>query len=167
MTKTYVFDANALLGLVEAGPGFGKVEQLLQAALRNQALVLTSVLNWGEVFYLLWQRREEEKARQTIANFVTPSHSDRGCRFPAGAASGRTQGTPQNSLFGLCGGRFGNPASSGSSYLRPRFRKARASLSDLVDRPSINAVNAMLESRRCPNYLLPHAPAKSNSCSST
>ncbi len=29
---------------------------------------MTSVLNWGEVFYLLWQRRGEEKARQTIAN---------------------------------------------------------------------------------------------------
>ena len=68
MTKTYVFDANALLDLVEAGPGFGKVEQLLQAALRNQVLVLTSVLNWGEVFYLLWQRRGEQKARETIAN---------------------------------------------------------------------------------------------------
>jgi hypothetical protein len=50
-----------------AGPGTGKAEQLLQAALRNQALVLTSVLNWGEVFSLLWQRRGEEKARQTIA----------------------------------------------------------------------------------------------------
>ncbi len=68
MTKTYVLDANALLDLIEAGPGFVKVEQLLQAALRNQVLVLTSVLNWGEVFYLLWQRRGEEKARQTIAN---------------------------------------------------------------------------------------------------
>jgi predicted nucleic acid-binding protein len=68
VTKTYVLDANALLDLIEAGPGFRKVEQLLQAALRNQAVVLTSVLNWGEVFYLLWQRHGEEKARQTIAN---------------------------------------------------------------------------------------------------
>jgi len=68
MTKTYVLDASALLDFVEAGPGFVKVEELLQSALRNQALVLTSVLNWGEVFYLLWQRRGEEKARQTIAN---------------------------------------------------------------------------------------------------
>lgn len=68
MTKAYVLDANALLDLVEAGPGFGKVEQLLQAALRNQVLVMTSVLNWGEVFYLLWQRRGEQKARETIAN---------------------------------------------------------------------------------------------------
>jgi predicted nucleic acid-binding protein len=68
MIKNYVLDANALLDLVEAGPGFEKVEQLLQAALRNQASVLISVLNWGEVFYLLWQRRGEEKARQGISN---------------------------------------------------------------------------------------------------
>ncbi len=68
MSKTYVLDANAVLDLVEAGPGFGKVEQLLKAALQNQVSVLISVLNWGEVFYLLWQRRGEEKARQTIAN---------------------------------------------------------------------------------------------------
>jgi predicted nucleic acid-binding protein len=67
MTKTYVLDANAVLDLIEAGPGFGKVEQLLQAALQNQLLVLVSVLNWGEVFYVLWQRRGEEKARQIIA----------------------------------------------------------------------------------------------------
>jgi predicted nucleic acid-binding protein len=70
MTRTYVLDANAVLDLVEAGPGFRKVEQLLQAALQNQSLVLISVLNWGEVFYLLWQRRGEEKARQTMASLL-------------------------------------------------------------------------------------------------
>lgn len=70
MTKTYVLDANAVLDLIEAGPGFGKVEQLLQSALQNQVSILISVLNWGEVFYLLWQRRGEEKARQTIAKLL-------------------------------------------------------------------------------------------------
>jgi predicted nucleic acid-binding protein len=68
MTKAYVLDANAVLDLIEAGPGFRKVEQLLQAALQNQTSVLISVLNWGEVFYQLWKRRGEEKARQTIAS---------------------------------------------------------------------------------------------------
>ena len=67
MTRTYVLDANAVLDLIEAGPGFGKVEQLLQSALRNEVSILLSVLNWGEVFYLLWQRRGEDKARQTLA----------------------------------------------------------------------------------------------------
>jgi predicted nucleic acid-binding protein len=67
MTKIYVLDANAVLDLIEAGPGFGKVEQLLQSALQNQISVIISVLNWAEVFYLLRQRRGEDKARQTIA----------------------------------------------------------------------------------------------------
>ncbi len=67
MSRTYVLDANAVLDLVEAGPGFGKVEKLLQSALRNEVSVLLSVLNWGEVFCLLWQRRGEDKARQTLA----------------------------------------------------------------------------------------------------
>lgn len=29
---------------------------------------MISVLNWGEVFYVLWQRRGEETARRTMAN---------------------------------------------------------------------------------------------------
>lgn len=70
MTRTYVLDANAVLDLVEAGPGFHKVEQLLQAASHNQHSVLISVINWGEVFYLLWQRRGEEKARRTLAGLA-------------------------------------------------------------------------------------------------
>ena len=68
MTGTYVLDANAVLDLIEAGPGARKVERLLQSALQQQSSVLISVLNWGEVFYLLWQRRGEETARRTIAN---------------------------------------------------------------------------------------------------
>ncbi len=67
MTRIYVLDANAVLDLLEAGPGFGQVEKLLQSALRNEVSVLVSVLNWGEVFYLLWQRRGEDKARHTLA----------------------------------------------------------------------------------------------------
>ena len=68
MTGTYVLDANAVLDLIEAGPGARKVERLLQSALQQRSSVLISVLNWGEVFYLLWQRRDEETARRTIAN---------------------------------------------------------------------------------------------------
>ncbi|HXM21481.1 MAG TPA: type II toxin-antitoxin system VapC family toxin [Terriglobales bacterium] len=68
MSKTYVLDANAVLDFVESGAGSQKVERLLHEALRQQSLALVSVMNWGEVFYLLWQRRGEEKARQTIAS---------------------------------------------------------------------------------------------------
>ena len=68
MTGTYVLDANAVLDLIEAGPGSRKVERLLQSALQQQSSLLISVLNWGEVFYLLWQRRGEETARRTVAS---------------------------------------------------------------------------------------------------
>lgn len=66
--KKYVLDANALFDLVEAGPGFQKVEHLFQTAIRQDSSILISVLNWGEVFYLLWQQRGEETARRTIAS---------------------------------------------------------------------------------------------------
>jgi len=65
--KKYVFDANAVLDLIEAGPGWRKVESLLQSARQQVSLVSISALNWGEVFYLLWQRRGEETARRTTA----------------------------------------------------------------------------------------------------
>jgi len=65
--KRYVLDANAVLDFIEAGPGWRKVESLLQSARQQGSLVSISVLNWGEVFYLLWQRRSEETARRTTA----------------------------------------------------------------------------------------------------
>jgi predicted nucleic acid-binding protein len=68
MTRTYVLDANAVLDLIEAGPGWRKVESLLQSARQQNNSIFISVLNWGEVFYLLWQRRGEETARRTIAS---------------------------------------------------------------------------------------------------
>lgn len=66
MTGSYVFDTNALLDFVEAGPGTHKVDQLLQAAAHRQAALFVSVMNLGEVFYWIWRKRSEEKARQTI-----------------------------------------------------------------------------------------------------
>lgn len=68
MTGTYVLDANAVLDLADGGPGWRRVSQLLDDSLLQRTEVLVSVLNWGEVYYCLWQQRGEEKARQTIAN---------------------------------------------------------------------------------------------------
>jgi predicted nucleic acid-binding protein len=67
MKKTYVLDANALVALIEAGSGWQKVEDLLQSARRLECSIFMSVLNWGEVFYLLWRHRGEEVARQTMS----------------------------------------------------------------------------------------------------
>ncbi len=65
--KKYVLEANAVFDLVEAGPGFQKVEHLFQTAIQQHSSIVISVLNWGEVFYLLWQQRGEETARRTTA----------------------------------------------------------------------------------------------------
>jgi uncharacterized protein len=69
MTGNYVLDANALLDFVEAGSGLRKVEQLLHEAVREEVTLYVSVMNLGEVFYWLWQKRSEEKARRTIEGF--------------------------------------------------------------------------------------------------
>ncbi len=65
--KRYALDANALLDFLDAGPGAQRVRAILHETQQQRAAALVSALNWGEVFYLLWQKRGEEKARQTIA----------------------------------------------------------------------------------------------------
>ena len=66
--KSFVLDASAAVDYLQAGPGAGKVEQLLADAFRQQLLLYISVLNLGEVYYLTWQRTGEENARQTVAS---------------------------------------------------------------------------------------------------
>lgn len=65
--KKYVLDANALLDFLDAGAGAQRVRAILHETHQQRATAFVSVLNWGEVYYLLWQRRGEETARQTIA----------------------------------------------------------------------------------------------------
>jgi predicted nucleic acid-binding protein len=68
MSKTYVLDASAVLDLLDNGPGAGRVERLLIEADRSSNPLLASVANWGEVFYLSWQRHGEQSARETMAD---------------------------------------------------------------------------------------------------
>lgn len=69
MSKTYVLDANALLGLLVNGPGAERVERLVRDA-RPATPLLVSAVNWGEVLYISWQRHGEESARQTLADLL-------------------------------------------------------------------------------------------------
>jgi predicted nucleic acid-binding protein len=66
MTESYVLDANAMIDFVESGPGMRKVDRLLHGAVQGQADIFVSVMNLGEVFYWLWTKRTEERARQTL-----------------------------------------------------------------------------------------------------
>jgi len=68
MNRTYVLDANAVLRLVEDAGGAERMELLCQEATHQRTRLLMSVVNWGEVFYFLWQRHGEEKARRTIGD---------------------------------------------------------------------------------------------------
>jgi predicted nucleic acid-binding protein len=65
-TKTYVLDANAILDYVQDGPGAPTVERVLREAFRQEASLMISVINLGEVFYWLWRNKGEERARRTI-----------------------------------------------------------------------------------------------------
>src|SRR5579863_2396650 len=68
MSKTYVLDANAVLNLVEDAGGAERMERILSEATREGTRLLISVVNWGEVFYYVWQRHGQEKALHTIGN---------------------------------------------------------------------------------------------------
>jgi uncharacterized protein len=68
VNKSYVLDANAVLDFVEDNVGAERMEQLIEEAAHRGTPLLMSVLNWGEVFYHVWQQRGEEKARQTMGN---------------------------------------------------------------------------------------------------
>src|ERR1700690_993522 len=66
MKESYVLDASALIDFAEGGPGMRKVEELLQAAAREQTAIFVSVMNLGEVFYWTWQKRGEGLARTAV-----------------------------------------------------------------------------------------------------
>jgi len=64
--KRYVLDASALLAFFQDEPGAEKVQELLTRAGQAERPLLMSVVNWGEVIYVVWQRRGEEAARERM-----------------------------------------------------------------------------------------------------
>ncbi len=68
MNRTYVLDASAVINLLTGEPGAGRIEQLLREADRLGTPLLVSVANWGEVFYLSWQRHGEKSAREALSD---------------------------------------------------------------------------------------------------
>jgi predicted nucleic acid-binding protein len=63
--RRYVLDANALIALFEGRPvAAERVHRLLAEAVRRDAPLFVSAVNWGEVFYITWRRHGEAKARE-------------------------------------------------------------------------------------------------------
>lgn len=64
--KRYVLDASALLAFFQDEPGAIKVQELLTEAREADRPLLLSVVNWGEVYYVAWQRMGEAAARERV-----------------------------------------------------------------------------------------------------
>jgi predicted nucleic acid-binding protein len=64
MTK--VLDASALITFLERGKGFEKVKAALAGAVEHGEDLLMSVVNWGEVYYILIRRYGLEKAEEIL-----------------------------------------------------------------------------------------------------
>ncbi|MGC2251641.1 MAG: PIN domain-containing protein [Acidobacteriaceae bacterium] len=79
--KHYVLDANAVLRYFAVGDGQGgeKVRGLFEQAERNQAQLSMSVINMGEVFYILLKHIGEQRALhyiQVLQHAVTMIDAD-------------------------------------------------------------------------------------------
>jgi len=64
--KRYVLDASALMAFFEHEPGADQVEGLLREAAGTERRLLMSVVNWGEVYYVVWRKYGEAAARQKL-----------------------------------------------------------------------------------------------------
>jgi len=68
MNRRYVLDANALTGFFENRAGLAdRVARLIAQAFQNNAPLLISAVNWGEVFYIAYRRHGELIAHEVEA----------------------------------------------------------------------------------------------------
>jgi predicted nucleic acid-binding protein len=65
MSKTYVFDACALLALINNEPGADRVETVLREALSGNADIYMNKINVYEVYYGIRRVEGEQKADET------------------------------------------------------------------------------------------------------
>lgn len=69
--KTYVFDASALLIFLQKKPAATRINELLKAAMRAQADILMSAVNYGEVYGQILREHGRDRAVATM-NAVHP-----------------------------------------------------------------------------------------------
>ena len=69
--KHYVLDSFAILSLLQKEPGSDPLTALLRQAVESAVQISMSLINLGEVFYIIARRWGEEQTRITIANLET------------------------------------------------------------------------------------------------
>lgn len=65
--RGYVLDSDALLAYFEGESGGEKVRDLLEAAERRRTTLYLSLINWGEVGYIVAREKGEGAAREVLA----------------------------------------------------------------------------------------------------
>jgi predicted nucleic acid-binding protein len=68
--KQIVLDASALMTFFENRPGADKVEELIHLGVAGKRQLLTSVVNWGEVYYSTWRAHGSGIARKILRDIA-------------------------------------------------------------------------------------------------
>jgi predicted nucleic acid-binding protein len=66
LDKSYVFDTSAIFAYIEDERGGDIVENILKLAKRGKARVYISFISLMELYYVTWQRKGEDIAKETI-----------------------------------------------------------------------------------------------------
>jgi len=68
---TRALDASALIAYLEKEPGYEKIKDAFVRAAEAEKRLLMSVVNWGEVYYILIKEYGLEKAHEVISLIET------------------------------------------------------------------------------------------------
>ena len=68
---THVLDASALMAYLEKESGYEKVKEVFIQAAESEKRVLMSVVNWGEVYYVLIKAYGLQKAQEVLSLIET------------------------------------------------------------------------------------------------
>lgn len=63
--KKYVLDSYALIAYFNGELGAEKVSEIFEMALDGQATIWLSVINWGEVYYIILREGGDDRAEST------------------------------------------------------------------------------------------------------
>ncbi len=70
--QRYIFDSYSIISYLEGEEGAQKVSQIIKQALFYNIEILMSVINWGEVYYIVLREQGEEAAElylKTISRY--------------------------------------------------------------------------------------------------